>query len=293
MKESPMFSKLKAEGKTSVNPLKESFRKKSNFKMVLLALFGAVMGQGVVWYTGQFYAQNFLETKCFIEFEQSRTIMLWAIAFATPFFILWGWLSDKIGRKWIMMLGMALAIFTYRPIFSTFLKDSDPVNWNAKYKATLTKADIEKYGKNGLSFFNLTKIDTTHINDTTKITTTRCIFPAGEAVTLIRTDITHSSEAVNKESNTVFSNKHLSKSIYWKFVGLVCRVSLLHTVEKGRGQSFIFLSILFVKYMVPITKHKAATPIGYQSPTNGSDVYVVVNSKPIKGTNPPNTPLPI
>jgi MFS family permease len=93
MAESPMFSKLKAEGKTSVNPLKESFRKKANFKMVLLALFGAVMGQGVVWYTGQFYAQNFLETKCFIDFEQSRTIMLWAIAFATPFFILWGWVK--------------------------------------------------------------------------------------------------------------------------------------------------------------------------------------------------------
>src|SRR6187200_1860902 len=124
MKESPMFSKLKAEGKTSVNPLKESFRHKVNFKMVLLALFGAVMGQGVVWYTGQFYAQNFLETKCFLDFEQSRTILLWAIAFATPFFVFFGWLSDKIGRKWIMMAGMALAIFTYRPIFSTFLEDT-------------------------------------------------------------------------------------------------------------------------------------------------------------------------
>jgi MFS family permease len=108
MAESPLFSKLKAEGKTSVNPLKESFRHKANFKMVLLALFGAVMGQGVVWYTGQFYAQRFLETDCKISFEQSRTIMLWAIALATPFFIFWGWLSDKIGRKWIMMAGMAL-----------------------------------------------------------------------------------------------------------------------------------------------------------------------------------------
>ena len=125
MKESPLFAKLKSEGKTSVNPLKESFRHKANFKMVLLALFGAVMGQGVIWYTGQFYAQNFLETKCNIEFEQSRTIMLWAIAFATPFFLFFGWLSDKIGRKWIMMAGMLLGIFTYRPIFNTFLKDTD------------------------------------------------------------------------------------------------------------------------------------------------------------------------
>jgi MFS family permease len=124
MKESPMFAELKSSGRTSPNPLKESFSNKGNFKMVLLALFGAVMGQGVVWYTGQFYAQNFLETKCGIEFGQSRTIMLWAIAFATPFFVVFGWLSDKIGRKWIMMTGMLMAILTYRPIFDTFLADS-------------------------------------------------------------------------------------------------------------------------------------------------------------------------
>ena len=100
--------------------------------MVLLALFGAVMGQGVIWYTGQFYAQNFLETKCNIEFEQSRTIMLWAIAFATPFFLFFGWLSDKIGRKWIMMAGMLLGIISYRPIFNTFLEDTNVDHWKAE-----------------------------------------------------------------------------------------------------------------------------------------------------------------
>src|SRR5574339_506495 len=124
MKESPLFAKLKHEGKTSTNPLKESFSHKANFKMVLLALFGAVMGQGVIWYTGQFYAQSFLENVCKIEFEQSRTIMLWAIAFATPFFLFFGWLSDKIGRKWIMLAGMLLGILTYRPIFNTFLEEA-------------------------------------------------------------------------------------------------------------------------------------------------------------------------
>lgn len=124
MKESPMFSKLKAEGNVSVNPLKESFSHKGNFKMVLLALFGAAMGQGVIWYTGQFYAQSFLETKCNLEFGQSRTIMLWAIMFATPFFVFFGWLSDKVGRKWIMMTGMLLGILFYRPIFSEFLQKS-------------------------------------------------------------------------------------------------------------------------------------------------------------------------
>lgn len=121
MKESPLFARIKSEGKTSTNPLKESFAHKLNLKMVLLALFGAAMGQGVIWYTGQFYAQSFIENTCKINFDQSRTILLWAIAFATPFFIVFGALSDRVGRKWIMLLGMLLGVLTYRPIYQQFL----------------------------------------------------------------------------------------------------------------------------------------------------------------------------
>lgn len=117
MKESPLFTKLKKEGKTATNPLRESFGKKENFKMVLLALFGATMGQGVIWYTGQFYAQSFILTKCNIEFEQANTIILIALVIATPFFVLFGALSDKWGRKGIMMIGMLLGVLFYRPIF--------------------------------------------------------------------------------------------------------------------------------------------------------------------------------
>lgn len=126
MSESPLFSKLKKEGKTSTNPLKESFGHKANFKMVLLALFGAVMGQGVIWYTGQFYAQSFLENVCKIDFLQSRNIILIAILFATPFFVFFGWLSDNIGRKWIMMLGMLAGIVSYMPIYKTFSNWTNP-----------------------------------------------------------------------------------------------------------------------------------------------------------------------
>ncbi len=121
MSESPMFAKVKAEGKTSVNPLKESFGHRANFKMVLLALFGAVMGQGVVWYTGQFYAQTFIENICKVNFVDSRNILLIAILFATPCFILFGALSDRIGRKWIMLIGMLLAVFSYRFVYQKFL----------------------------------------------------------------------------------------------------------------------------------------------------------------------------
>jgi MFS family permease len=125
MKESPLFAKLKTEGKTSVNPLKESFAHKGNLKMVLLALFGVVMGQGVVWYTGQFYAQSFIENVCKIDFEQSRTILIWAILFGTPFFVVFGKWSDKVGRKWIMLTGMFLAIITYRPLFNKLFSIAD------------------------------------------------------------------------------------------------------------------------------------------------------------------------
>ncbi len=129
MSESPLYAALKKEGKTSTNPLEESFGHKGNFKMVLLALFGAVMGQGVIWYTGQFYAQSFLENTVKLDFIQNREILLWAIGLATPFFLFFGWLSDKVGRKWIMLTGMLLGVIFYRPIFSTFLKDTNAKEW--------------------------------------------------------------------------------------------------------------------------------------------------------------------
>jgi MFS family permease len=138
MNESPVFAKLKAEKKTSTNPLKESFGHKANFKMVLLALFGAVMGQGVIWYTGQFYAQSFLENTVKIEFMQNREILLWAIGLATPFFLVFGALSDKIGRKWIMLIGMLLGVVFYRPIFGELLKSADAKEW-VKDKKSLTE----------------------------------------------------------------------------------------------------------------------------------------------------------
>ena len=125
MKESPLFAKAKKEGKTSTNPLKESFGNKYNFKYVLLALFGAVMGQGVVWYTGQFYAMSFMQKVMNIESTQVDSLMAAALFIGTPLFVLFGWLSDKVGRKPIMMIGLLLAIFAYRPIYNQMFKLGD------------------------------------------------------------------------------------------------------------------------------------------------------------------------
>lgn len=134
MHESPEFAKAKAEGKTATNPLKESFGNKYNLKFVLLALFGATMGQGVVWYTGQFYAMNFLKTVQCIDAAQVETLLGIALVIGTPFFIFFGWLSDKVGRKVIMMGGMLIAILLYRPIYKSMYESTDA-------KAMVAKGD--------------------------------------------------------------------------------------------------------------------------------------------------------
>ncbi len=128
MAESPVFAKAKAEGKTSVNPLKESFGNSYNLKFVLLALFGAAMGQGVVWYTGQFYAMSFLKTVMFVESSQADVVLGIALMLGTPLFLFFGWLSDKIGRKVIMLGGMLLAIVLYRPIYKAMYMTTDVTN---------------------------------------------------------------------------------------------------------------------------------------------------------------------
>ena len=128
MSESPLFAKAKASGNTSANPLKESFGTKYNFKFVLLALFGATMGQGVVWYTGQFYAMSFIKTVCNVEAVQSDELMTVALLMGTPFFVVFGWLSDKIGRKGIMLFGMLVAILSYRPIYERMYQTTNLAN---------------------------------------------------------------------------------------------------------------------------------------------------------------------
>lgn len=118
MQESPLFARLKESGQLSTNPLRESFGKRLNLKFVLLALFGATMGQGVVWYTGQFYALSFIQNTLHVELAQASQLIMWALLLGMPFFIVFGWLSDKIGRKWIMLSGMLLAIIFYRPLYT-------------------------------------------------------------------------------------------------------------------------------------------------------------------------------
>jgi MFS family permease len=117
MQESPIFAHIKSTGMTSARPLKEAFTQRANLKQVLLTLFGATAGQGVVWYTGQFYALFYLQTILNVHDTSANYIVAAALLLGMPLFVFFGWLSDRIGRKRIMMAGCLLAALSYVPIY--------------------------------------------------------------------------------------------------------------------------------------------------------------------------------
>ena len=142
MNESPAFKKMKEEGKTSKAPLSEAFGQWKNAKIALLALVGAVIGQAVVWYTGQFYALFFLQSILKVDGQSANIMVAAALILGTGFFVLFGWLSDKIGRKPIIMAGLILAMLTYFPLFKALTWAGNPALAQAQstVRATVTAA---------------------------------------------------------------------------------------------------------------------------------------------------------
>lgn len=137
MNESPAFQRMKAEGKTSKAPLTESFAQWRNLKIVILALLGLTAGQAVVWYTGQFYSLFFLTQVLKVDAKTANLLIAGALVIGTPFFIFFGSLSDKIGRKWIIMLGCALAVLTYFPLFKALTHYANPALERAQQTAQI------------------------------------------------------------------------------------------------------------------------------------------------------------
>jgi MFS family permease len=138
LSESPVFLKMKRQGTTSKAPLSEAFGRWSNLKIVIIALAGAVMGQAVVWYTGQFYALFFLERMLRVDGATTNIMTAIALVLATPGFIFFGWLSDKIGRKPIIMVGCLLALLTYFPLFGALTRYANPALFAAQSAAPVT-----------------------------------------------------------------------------------------------------------------------------------------------------------
>ncbi|MDO9416771.1 MFS transporter [Pararhizobium sp.] len=126
MNESPAFKKMKEEGKGSKAPLTEAFGQWKNAKIALLALFGAVVGQAVVWYSGQFYALFFLQNILKVDGQAANMMVAVSLLLGTGFFVFFGWLSDKIGRKPIIMAGLLLAMLTYFPLFKAMTSSANP-----------------------------------------------------------------------------------------------------------------------------------------------------------------------
>ena len=138
--ESPLFTELKSQGRHSRKPLSESFGEWRNLRIVVLALLGATAGQGVVWYTGQFYALFFLQNTLKLDFRLSYVLIAIALAIGTPFFILFGKLSDRIGRKRVMVAGCLLAALTYFPIFNGLSHYANPALADFQDHAAITVA---------------------------------------------------------------------------------------------------------------------------------------------------------
>ena len=138
LNESPVYQKMKADGKTSKSPLKEAFGNARNLRLVLVALLGAAAGQAVVWYTGQFYALFYLEKILKVEGATANILIATALLIGTPFFVLFGWLSDKIGRKPIILTGCALAALLYFPLFGALTSAANPALAHAQAAAPVT-----------------------------------------------------------------------------------------------------------------------------------------------------------
>lgn len=140
LEESPVFKQMKEEGTTSKAPLTEAFGRWENLKWVIVALFGAVAGQAVVWYSGQFYALFFLEKTLKVDGATANILIAIALALGTPFFIFFGWLSDKVGRKPIILAGCALAAITYFPAFQMLTAAANPAMAKAQQNAAVIMA---------------------------------------------------------------------------------------------------------------------------------------------------------
>ena len=224
MKESPLFEELKAAGTRSVNPLKESFGHRSNLKMVLLALFGATMGQGVVWYTGQFYAQSFIENVCKIDFDQSRTIIIWAILFATPFFVVFGSWSDTIGRKWIMLAGMFLAVVSYQYLFKQLLVISDTKTKQEMFEKRETKISL-------LAIPNST--------DTVRTVLNKTFYADGMLMLETKKDTIYAAVGKTTLKPEIKVSKIAGRKDYWEMVFLVFIMIFYVTMVYGPIAAFL------------------------------------------------------
>jgi hypothetical protein len=253
LNESPAFQKMKSEGKTSKAPLTESFGQWKNLKIVILALLGLTAGQAVVWYTGQFYALFFMTTIAKVDVTTANLLIAASLLIGTPFFIVFGALSDKIGRKPIIMAGCLIAALTYFTVFPMLLKAANPgiVAAQQSSKVTIT-ADPKQCSFQGSPIAR--DIDFTSSCDIAKRTLTQSyipyenkIGPAGSAATITLGEkvITAPTATLNAERHGFSAESAKAIGDFKKQVGDTAKAAgLTQPADKAKMNTPMVLAIL-------------------------------------------------
>jgi MFS family permease len=253
LNESPAFQKMKSEGKTSKAPLTESFGEWKNLKIVILALFGLTAGQAVVWYCGQFYALFFMTTIAKVDVTTANLLIAASLLIGTPFFIVFGTLSDKIGRKPIIMAGCLIAALTYFAVFPMLLKAANPglVAAQQATKVTVT-ADPAQCSFQGSPIAR--EIDFTTSCDIAKRALTQAYIPyenkagtpgAPATVTLGDKVITAPSATLNAERHGFSAESAKSIADFKKQLGDTSKAAgLTQAADKSKMNTGMVLAIL-------------------------------------------------
>jgi MFS family permease len=234
MAESPLFAKAKSEGKTSSNPLKESFGNKENLKIVLLAFFGLAVGGGVIGWIGV-YAQSFMIRTMSLDYDQANQAIILGILIGIPFFFFFGWLSDKIGRKYLLMMGILAGIIGFRPIF------------NNMYQVTNLQHKIENKGA------KIITTETQHLpeNHSLIINTVNHFYTDGTIYKEIKSDITQNDTRKTELSKAII----VTNTGKWKLISLVFLLEFIFTLSYGPLAAFMVemfpLKIRYTSLSVP------------------------------------------
>lgn len=217
MAESPLFAKAKAEGKTSTNPLKESFGNKANLKLVLLALFGVTMGMGALAWSTLFYAQTYFTRFMFIDYDQVNTIIIIGILLFFGFNIFFGWLSDSIGRKPLIVLSLLLAVLCYRPIYNTMYQTVNLSQKVENHSATKIETKTEAFSAAS--------------TDSIVTTTTHRFYIDGTAATEIKKE--HNGKVEFDKTIT------LNATDKWTLIFMFFLICLINTMSYGPVAAFL------------------------------------------------------
>ena len=214
MSESPLYAKAKAEGKTSVNPLKESFGNKANLKIVLLALFGLTVGVGVISWSSIFYTQSFLIKTMFVDYDQANTIVVIGILLGLPFLVFFGWLSDRIGRKYLLLSSMLLGALLFRPVFGKM------------YQVTNLQHKVE----NMATIIIDTKREILPGNDSLFTTTTKHFYTDG---TVLR-DVKKEKRYISKTGQTeILKTIMVNNTDKWTLIFLIFILAIITALSYG------------------------------------------------------------